>query len=231
MKTIGLIGGLSCESTVTYYNLINKIVQEKLGGLNSAKIVMVSVNFAEILEYQDADDWDSIANALADAAKKLEDAGADYILLCTNTMHKVAPQIESAISVPFLHILQATSEHIKQQNISKVALLATEYTLTQDFYKQKLIDNNIEVITPIGKDLECVSDIIYDELCLGKILPQSKAKYIEVIEKLKAQGAEGVILGCTEIGLLISQEDSPIPVFDTALIHATAGALKAIETF
>ncbi len=230
MKTIGLIGGLSFESTVTYYNLINKIVREKLGGLNSAKIVMSSVNFAEILEYQHADDWDSIASTLADAAKKLESAGADYILLCTNTMHKVAPQIENAISIPFLHILQATSEHLKQQNIHKVALLGTEYTLTQDFYKQKLIDNDIEVVIPAGDDLKCVSDIIYNELCMGEILPKSKAKYIEVIEKLKAGGAEGVILGCTEIGLLISQDDSPLPVFDTAVIHATAGALKAIET-
>ncbi len=230
MKTIGLIGGLSCESTVTYYNIINKIVQEKLGGLNSAKIVMVSVNFAEILEYQHNDDWDSIAGTLADAAKKLEDAGADFILLCTNTMHKVASQIESAINVPFLHILQATSEHLKQQNINKVALLGTEYTLTQDFYKQKLIDNDIEVIIPIGEDLDCVSDIIYNELCMGEILSESRAKYVEVIKKLKAGGAEGVILGCTEIGLLISQDDSPIPVFDTAVIHATAGALKALET-
>lgn len=229
MKTIGLIGGMSWESTVSYYRIINEKTKEILGGLHSAKILLYSVDFAEIEEYQAKGEWDKSAKILSDVAVNLERAGADCIVICTNTMHKVAPQICNRINVPIIHIAEATASVIKEQNLSKIALLGTKYTMTQDFYKQKLIDNGIEVIIPTDKDIEIINDIIYNELCLGKILPSSKKKYIKIIEKLKEQGAEGVILGCTEIGLLITQQDSAIPVFDTTRIHAEEVAKIAVS--
>lgn len=229
MKTIGLLGGMSWESTVTYYQLINQVVKEKLGGLHSAKILLYSVDFAEIEACQAAGDWDKSARLLSEAAKRLEQAGADFILICTNTMHKVAPQIQSRLHVPILHIAEATADCLKARHISKVALLGTRYTMTQDFYKEKLVEAGIEVLIPDERDVNTVNDIIYHELCLGVISPASKEKYLRIIDALAARGAQGVILGCTEIGLLITQADTPLPVFDTTQIHATQAALLAIQ--
>lgn len=229
MKTIGLIGGMSWESTVTYYQIINEVIKRELGGLHSAQILLYSVDFAEIEQCQADGDWDRSADILSAAAQNLEKAGADFILICTNTMHKVAPQIRQRIGLPIVHIAEATAEQLKLRNISRVALLGTKYTMTQDFYKQKLIDAGIEVIVPDAKDIEMVNDVIYNELCLGTISQSSKEKYLRVIDALAERGAQGVILGCTEIGLLVHQSDTALPVFDTTLIHAEKAAMLAIE--
>ena len=228
MKTIGLIGGMSWESTITYYQILNEKVKEELGGFHSAKILLYSVDFSEIEKCQADGDWDKSAKILADAAHNLEKAGADYILICTNTMHKVAPQIQARISVPIIHIAEATAEKLKQQGITKVALLGTKYTMTQDFYKEKLVEAGIEVLIPDTADIETVNNVIYNELCLGTISEQSKQKYLRIIDGLSQKGAEGVILGCTEIGLLIQQKDTSLPVFDTTLIHAERAAELAL---
>lgn len=229
MQTIGMIGGMSWESTATYYRIINETVKQELGGLHSAKILLYSVDFAEIEECQASENWEKSAAILADVALSLERAGADFILICTNTMHKVAPQIQSRISIPILHIAEATAAELQAHGISKVALLGTKYTMTQDFYKQKLIAAGIEVLIPDAADVETVNDVIYQELCLGVISPESKAKYLTIIEKLSHRGAQGVILGCTEIGLLIQQSDTPLPVFDTTQIHARKAALEVLS--
>ncbi len=229
MKTIGLIGGMSWESTVTYYQIVNEVVKEKLGGLHSAKVLLYSVNFAEIEAYQANGQWDESAEVLAQAAENLEKAGADFILICTNTMHKVAPQVQSRIHVPLVHIAEATAAALKEHNISRVGLLGTKYTMTQEFYKNKLIEAGIDVVIPEGDDINVVNDIIYNELCLGNVLPESKEKYLHIIDNLKQRGAQGIILGCTEIGLLIQQKDTDLPVFDTTQIHATKAALMSIE--
>ena len=229
MKTIGLIGGMSWESTVSYYQIINETIKEKLGGLHSAKIILYSVDFAEIEEYQSKGDWDKSAIILADAAMRLEQAGTDYIVICTNTMHKVAPYIQKEIKIPIIHIAETTAEVLKKNNVKKVALLGTKYTMTQNFYKEKIQQNGIEVIIPNEINVKIVNDIIYNELCLGIISDKSRREYMRIIDSLKADGAEGVILGCTEIGLLISQEDSSIPIYDTTQIHAYVAALKSIE--
>ena len=229
MKTIGLIGGMSWESTASYYRIINETIKEQLGGLHSAKILLYSVDFAEIEECQANGNWDKSAKILSDIAKCLEVAGADNIVICTNTMHKIAPQIEKEINIPIIHIAQVTANAINELGLKKIALLGTKYTMTQDFYKQKLIDSGIEVFIPKDEDIEIVNDIIYDELCLGKINSKSKDKLIEIIEYLKSEGAQGIILGCTEIGLLISQDDTDLPVFDTTEIHARQVALLAIS--
>ena len=228
MKTIGLIGGMSWESTVTYYQIINETIKEQLGGFHSAKILLYSVDFAEIETYQASGAWDKSANVLAEAAENLQRAGADFIVICTNTMHKVAPQMAERIRIPILHIAEVTAEELTKQNIRRVALLGTKYTMTQDFYKDKLVEKGIEVLIPDADDVETVNHIIYDELCLGKILPESKKRYLEIIDKLADQGAEGVILGCTEIGLLIRQADTMLPVFDTTQIHARQAALRTL---
>ncbi len=220
MKTIGLIGGMSWESTVTYYQQLNRLVKEKLGGLHSARIVLYSVEFEEIEACQSAGDWDRSAAILSDAARALERAGAELILICTNTMHKVYPQIQAAVKVPLLHIADATADALEGAGISTVALLGTKYTMCQDFYKQKLIDRGIEVLIPGEADVELVNRVIFDELCLGVQNTASKAEFLRIIEDLTARGAQGVILGCTEIGLLIGQADTSLPVFDTTLIHA-----------
>ncbi len=230
MKTIGLIGGMSWESTVSYYQIINEKTKELLGGLHSAKILLYSVDFAEIEEYQANGEWDKSAECLSNIAVKLEKAGADFIVICTNTMHKVAPQISKNINIPIIHIAEATAKAINKCNLSTIALLGTKYTMTQEFYKQKLIDNDINVLIPTPEDIETVNDIIYNELCLGKITPLAKQKYLDIIAKLQKQGAQGVILGCTEIGLLISQKDTTLPVFDTAKIHAEEVAQTAINS-
>lgn len=229
MKTLGLIGGMSWESTITYYQIINDVVKENLGGLHSAKILLYSVDFYEIEKCQAEGDWNKSAGILADAAKKLEQAGADYIVICTNTMHKVAPQIQEQIAIPIIHIAEATAEQLKENKISRVALLGTKYTMTQDFYKSKLIDAGIEVLIPDTQDIEIVNTIIYQELCLGVISDHSKEEYLRIIDGLAARGAQGVILGCTEIGLLIQQRDTSLPVFDTTQIHAAKAALLAIK--
>ncbi len=228
MKTVGLIGGMSWESTASYYQLINEQVKQLLGGLHSAKILLYSVDFAEVEEYQARGEWGKSAELLSDIALRLEKAGADYIVLCTNTMHKVAPEIEEKITVPMIHIAEATAKAIKNQKFCKVGLLGTKYTMLQDFYKQRLIDNGIEVIIPSQADIEIVNDVIYNELCLGRISASSREKYVGIVEKMQNFGAEGVILGCTEIGLLLSQEDVKIPVFDTAVIHACEAARIAV---
>lgn len=228
MKTIGMLGGMSWESTVTYYQAVNEIVKRELGGLHSAKVLLYSVDFAEIEKCQVEGDWDKSADILSAAALNLENAGADFIVICTNTMHKVAPQIQNRIGIPIIHIAEATADELKQQNVSKVALLGTKYTMTQDFYKDKLISAGIEVLIPDEQGIEAVNDIIYNELVLGIISESSKAKYLRIIDALSKRGAQGVILGCTEIGLLIGQKDTELPVFDTTQIHAAKAAMLSI---
>ena len=229
MKTIGLLGGMSWESTIPYYRIINEEVKNRLGGLHSAKIVLYSVEFEEIEKCQSSGDWEKSGRILGRAAQGLEAAGADFILICTNTMHKVAPQIQSRISIPLIHIADATADALENAGVKTVALLGTKYTMTQDFYKNKLTDRGIRVIVPDEPDIETVNRVIYDELCRGIISPDSRHAYTEIIGKLKANGARGVILGCTEIGLLIHQEDSPLPVFDTTVIHARKAALLSVR--
>ena len=229
MKTIGLIGGMSWESTVPYYRIINEKVKEKLGGLHSARIVLYSVEFSEIEECQATGQWDRSAEILGDAAKKLETAGADFIVICTNTMHKVADQIQGGISVPVVHIADATADALEAAGIRRVALLGTKYTMTQDFYKSRLMARGFDVLIPEGADVERVNDVIYNELCVGEIREESRALFGGIISKLKNRGAEAVILGCTEIGLLVKQESSVLPVFDTTEIHAVRAAELALE--
>lgn len=228
MKTIGLIGGMSWESTTSYYQLINETIKEKLGGLHSAKILLYSVDFAEIERYQASGDWDKSAQVLSEIAQKLEQAGADFIVICTNTMHKVAPQIQEKITIPILHIAQATAEALLENGIQKVGLLGTKYTMTQDFYKDKLLEAGLEVLVPDQAGVEEVNRIIYAELCLGQIKETSKESYLAIIDDLKNAGAESVILGCTEIGLLVKQEDTDMPLFDTTAIHAKRAAEAAV---
>ena len=229
MKTIGLIGGMSWESTVTYYQILNETVKQQLGGLHSAKILLYSVDFAQIEEFQARGQWEESAEVLARAAENLEKAGADFLLICTNTMHKVAPQVRQRISIPLLHIAEATADALKEAGISKVGLLGTKYTMTQDFYKAKLVDAGIEVVIPDEAGVELVNRVIYEELCLGIVKEESRRQFSGVIAGLKEQGAQGVILGCTEIGLLVSQEDSVLPVFDTTYIHAEKAAMYALK--
>ena len=229
MKTIGLIGGMSWESTVTYYQILNEVVKEKLGGLHSARVLLYSVDFAEIEAYQANGQWDESAEVLARAAENLEKAGAEFILICTNTMHKVAPQVQARIHIPLVHIAEATADALKERNISRVGLLGTRYTMTQAFYKDKLIEAGIDVLIPADEDIHVVNDIIYNELCLGNVQEASRRAFLRVIDDLKQRGAQGVILGCTEIGLLIRQQDTELPVFDTTQIHAEKAALMSIE--
>lgn len=229
MKTIGLIGGMSWESTIPYYRIINEEIKEKLGGLHSAKIVLYSVEFDEIEKCQSSGEWEKSGEILGNAARGIENAGADFILICTNTMHKVAPQIASMINIPIVHIADATADELEKRNIKTVGLLGTKYTMTQDFYKQRLIGRGINVVIPDEEGIDTVNSIIYDELCVGKIEDSSREKYKKIIEDLTGKGAEGVILGCTEIGLLIGQSDVSIPVFDTTVIHAKRAAELAME--
>ncbi len=229
MKTIGLLGGMSWESTVTYYQILNETVKRQLGGLHSAKVLLYSVDFAEIEACQSAGEWDRSAQILTEAAQSLERAGADLLVICTNTMHKVAPQIQERVHIPLVHIAEATADALRQRGISKVALLGTRYTMTQAFYKDKLTAAGIDVLVPDEADIRFVDHVIYDELCLGVISPSSKQGYLAVIDKLAARGAQGVILGCTEIGLLIKQADTALPVFDTTEIHAVKAAMLALQ--
>ena len=228
LKTIGLIGGMSWESTVTYYKIINETVKEKLGGLHSAKCILYSVDFQEIEECQANGNWEKSGKILGEAANNLEKAGADFIVICTNTMHKVINQIKEKISIPILHIAEMTAEKILEKGLKNIALLGTKYTMEQDFYKSKLIEKEINVIIPDKNDIEIINKVIYDELCLGTINSNSKKKFLEIVDKLRSKGAEGIILGCTEIGLLIKNEDTDVPLFDTAVIHAEEAAIYSI---
>ena len=229
LKTIGLIGGMSWESTVTYYKIINETVKEKLGGLHSAKCILYSVDFQEIEECQANGNWEKSGEILGEAAYNLEKAGADFIVICTNTMHKVVNQIKEKISIPILHIAEMTAEKILEKGLKNIALLGTKYTMEQDFYKSKLIEKGINVIIPDKNDIEIINEVIYDELCLGTINSNSKKKFLEIVDKLRDKGAEGIILGCTEIGLLIKNEDTDVPLFDTAIIHAEQAAMYSIK--
>ena len=229
MKTIGLIGGMSWESTVTYYKIINETVKEKLGGLHSAKCILYSIDFQEIEECQANGNWEKSGEILGEAANNLEKAGADFIVICTNTMHKVINQIKEKISIPILHIAEMTAEKILEKGLKNIALLGTKYTMEQDFYKSKLIEKGINVIIPDKNDIEIINEVIYDELCLGTINSDSKKKFLEIVDKLRNKGAEGIILGCTEIGLLIKNEDTEVPLFDTAIIHAEQAAIYSIK--
>lgn len=229
MKTIGLIGGMSWESTSLYYKTINEYIKNKLGGLYSAKCILYSVNFEEISRLQKSGDWEKCGEILGDIAKKLETAGADYIVICTNTMHKVVPEMIKYINIPVIHIAEAAYGRIAAKGIKNIGLLGTKYTMQQDFYKSILIDKGLNVIIPDEEDIEFINNVIFNELCCGEINPKSKQKFIEIVEKLKKKGAEGVILGCTEIVMLISQKDIDIPVFDTTAIHAETAAQMSIE--
>ena len=229
MKTIGLLGGMSWESTALYYRLINEGIKARLGGLHSARIAMVSVDFQEIESMQHRGDWDGAANALIDAARSIEAAGADFLLICTNTMHKVADQVESAINIPLLHLADATALAIKQQGISTVGLLGTAFTMQQDFYKGRLAHHNLDVLVPNATDIEQVHRIIYEELCFGVVKPESRQVYLGVMDNLRNQGAQAIIEGCTEIVLLVQQQHTDIPLFDTTAIHAQAAVEHALN--
>lgn len=229
MKTIGLLGGMSWESTVDYYQLINTQVKEQLGGLHSAKIILYSVNFAEIEQLQQQEDWPQAGQLLNDAAQNIENAGADFLVICTNTMHIVADTIQQHINIPLVHIADATGEALKKQGITKVGLLGTVFTMEKTFYKNRLTEKyGVEVITPDTTDRLQVHQIIYDELCVGIIKSASKEAYLAIINKLVSSGAQAIILGCTEIGMLIKQSDTSIPLFDTTEIHAKKAVSLAI---
>jgi aspartate racemase len=230
MKTIGLIGGMSWESSLEYYRIVNETVKQVLGGLHSAKCVMLSVDFAEIEILQHEGRWGEAAQQLTTAGQNLEKAGADFVLLCTNTMHKLADEIQANLSVPFLHIADATARKIAAARIQKVGLLGTRFTMEEDFYKGRLVNNHsLTVLIPEEQERESIHRVIYDELVLGEINPESKAEYVQIMDRLVQSGAEGIILGCTEIGLLVHQEDSPVPLFDTTRIHAEAAVEYALE--
>ncbi len=230
VKTIGMIGGMSWESTVSYYKAINEGVKQNLGGLHSAKISLVSVDFAEIERLQHLGEWGQTADILGDAARAVEAAGADFFMICTNTMHKVADEICSKVSIPLLHIADATAEQLVSDGVKKVGLLGTQFTMEQDFYRGRLTDKfGIEVVIPDSAQRACVHRIIYEELCQGKVKATSRDAYLSIIQDLQAQGAEAVILGCTEIALLVSQQDTNVPLYDTTEIHAKAAVQLALS--
>ena len=229
MKTIGLIGGMSWESTIPYYTIINQSIHETLGGLHSAKLILYSVEFDEIEKCQSCGDWQRSADILSDAAKKLELAGADFLLICTNTMHKVYPQIQAQVTIPILHIADATADALASDGVTKVALLGTRYTMQEDFYKSKLVARGFEVLVPEQADIDEVNRIIFEELCVGTLKEDSRKTFSRIIDTLKARGAQAVILGCTEIGLLVKQEHASLPLYDTTVIHASRAAEKAME--
>ena len=230
MKTIGLIGGMSWESSAMYYKTINETVRDRIHPLENAKSLMFTVNFHEIERLQHAGQWDDLGKMLEDAAKSLEAGGADCVVLCTNTMHKLASWIEDAVSIPLIHIADATAEQIKIQSMKKIGLLGTGFTMEQDFYKGRLTEKyGLEVIVPEKADRDIVHRVIYDELCAGKIVQASKLEYVRIMQALIAKGCEGIILGCTEIMLLVGQPDSSVPVFDTTTIHALAAVNFALE--
>ncbi|MBL4306478.1 aspartate/glutamate racemase family protein [Vibrio fluvialis] len=229
MKTIGMIGGMSWESTLSYYKAINEGVKAALGGLNSAQICLYSVNFEPIEKLQHEGKWDETVQLLAQAAKSVEAGGADFLLICTNTMHKVAPEIEAQISIPILHIADATAKQLQQDGIKRVGLLGTRFTMEQEFYKGRLQQQfGIDVLIPDAEQRQQVHRVIYEELCMGTIRPESRAQYVEIVEDLHRRGAQAVILGCTEIALLIQQHDTDVPLYDTTKIHAEQAVQLAL---
>ena len=230
MQTIGVIGGMSWESSALYYRLINELVRDRLGGLHSAKILMASVDFAEISELQRSGDWDLAGVLLSAEATRLEAAGADFIVLCTNTMHKVAPAIESATTIPMLHLADVAADAIIDRGISRVGLLGTAFTMEQDYYKDRLASHGIEVLIPGPDQRATVHRVIYEELVLGIVLESSRAEYRGIMADLAARGAEGIILGCTEIELLVGETDTPLPTFPTTRLHAEAAVRRALST-
>ncbi len=230
MKTIGLIGGMSWESSLEYYRIVNEIVKSKLGGLHSAKCIMYSVDFAEIATLQREAKWDEATHLMIDAARRVERGGADFLLICTNTMHLMADEVAEDITIPLIHIADVTADAVKNRGIKTIGLLGTKFTMEENFYRGRLAQNHgLEVLIPEEGERDVIHDIIFDELCLGTTTQSSKEQFITVMKNLAHAGAEGIVLGCTEIGLLISDEDIRIPLFDTTQIHAEAAALMAIE--
>lgn len=230
MKTIGLLGGMSWQSTITYYQVINRMVGEKLGGQHSAKLIINSVDFDEIIKLQHAQHWDALAKILIDATKSLERAGAELLVICTNTMHKVEPQISKACSIEIVHIVDATADAVTRSGINNIGLLGTKFTMEQDFYKGRLEKKHgLSVILPNDKDRKIVHRVIYNELCCGQTMESSRKEFKRITANLVKEGAEGIILGCTEIGLLIHQDDVDLPVFDTTLLHAARALAIALE--
>lgn len=228
MKTIGLIGGMSWESSSEYYRIINEEVKQRLGGLHSAKCILYSVDFEEIENCQRNGEWGKAAKILTDAARSIELAGADFVVICTNTMHKVANEIQSGIQIPLLHIADVTAQQVLLSKIKTIGLLGTRYTMEQDFYKSRLEAQGIKVLVPKETDRVVVNTVIYNELCLGQILDESRARYKRIIQDLIKKGADGIILGCTEIGLLVKAGDSNVPLFDTTLLHAKGAVNQAL---
>ena len=228
MKTIGLIGGMSWESTVTYYQILNQRVNATLSGYHSAKLLLYNVDFAEVEAPQRVGDWNRVGTLLADAAQQLERGGADFVLLGTNTMHVAAPQIEAAIRVPFVHIADATAEALAAKGIRRAALLGTRPTMEKDFFRERLASRGIAADIPTPEERAMLHRVIFDELCFGKVLPESRDAYLRVIERMAAAGAEAAILGCTEIGMLVKQADTRVPLFDTTVVHAEKAAALAL---
>ncbi len=228
MKTIGIIGGTSWESTVTYYQIINERIKEALGGLSSGKILLYSVNFAEVEEHMAKEEWNAVAEILGDAAVRLEKGGADFVILATNTLHIVCDEIQKKISIPMIHIGDVTAEAMKAKGIKRAALLGTRFTMQKEFMKERFARNSLEVIVPSDEEMKRIDEIIFKELCLGTVREESRKYYLDAISRLKERGAECVVLGCTEIGMLVDKDNSPLPVFDTAIIHPEAAARLAL---
>ncbi len=229
MKTIGLLGGMSWESTALYYRLINEETKRLRGGLHSAPIAMVSVDFQPIEELQHRGEWDAMADILAKEARHIEAAGADMLLICTNTMHKVAPEVQAAIDIPLLHLADATAMRIRDAGMQTIGLLGTRFTMEEDFYKGRLAEHGLDVRVPDPAGIEIVHKVIYEELCLGNIVDKSRDEYLKIIDALYADGAEGVIAGCTEIGMLVKSEHTDVPLFDTTVIHAEHAVAEALR--
>ncbi|MFO7688309.1 MAG: aspartate/glutamate racemase family protein [Desulfobacterales bacterium] len=231
MKTIGLLGGMSWESTLDYYREINQGIQARLGGFHSARILLYSVDFATVEQFMQCGDWDGAGNHLVAAARRVEAGGADFLLICTNTMHRVADRVAAAVAIPLLHIADATAEALIKDRVKKVGLLGTAFTMEHDFYKGRLTDRHgLEVVVPEAADRRLVHDVIFQELCLGVVRPASKDAFLHIIERLAAAGAEAVILGCTEIGMLLTQGDTSVPLYDTTRLHAAKAVAQATET-
>jgi len=230
MKTIGLIGGTSWESSREYYRIINELVKEKLGGMHSAKCILYSVDFAELARLREKGGWERVAERFSGIARNLEASGAGMILLCANTTHIVAPEVEESVSIPLIHIVDATVKEIRKKGFKRVGLLGTKYTMEEDFYRKRLVEKHgIETIVPDSDDRELVNSVIVEELCMGKLTDSSRRRYIGIIGRLAEQGAQGVILGCTEIPLLVKEGDVEIPLFDTTAIHAKAAVDFALK--
>ena len=229
MKTIGMIVGMSWESTVTYYQIVNQVIRREKGGLHSAKCILHSVEFDEIERLQSGGEWEKAGEILSQAARGLEAAGADYILICTNTMHKVFDQVQSSVHVPLLHIAQLTADALKADGVGKVGLLGTKYTMEQDFYKAKLVENGIEVVIPDKAAVEEINRVIFEELCVGATREESRQTFLAAVDDMAARDAQAVILGCTEIGLLVRQSDTAVKLYDTTVIHAERAALLSLE--